>query len=46
MRPDHTPRMEVDNRISSGVPGYLLLGKVFAIGYMKGLAESIKETGY
>ena len=46
MRPDHAPRMEFDNRISSGVPGYLLLGKVFGIGYMKGLAESIEKTGY
>jgi len=46
MRPDHAPRMEFDNRISGGVPGYLLLGKVFGIGYMKGLAESIEKTGY
>ncbi len=46
MRPDHAPRMEVDNRISGGLPGYLLLGKVFAISYMKGLAESIEKTGY
>jgi mannonate dehydratase len=46
MRPDHAPRMEFDNRISSGVPGYLVLGKVFGLGYMKGLAESIEKTGH
>jgi len=46
MRPDHAPRMEFDNRISGGVHGYLVLGKVLAIGYMKGLAESIEKTGY
>ena len=46
MRPDHAPKMEFDNRISNGVPGYLVLGKVLAIGYMKGLAESIEKTGY
>lgn len=45
MRPDHAPRMEFDNRISGGVPGYLLLGKVFAVGYLKGLAESVEKTG-
>jgi len=32
--------------IFGGVPGYHLLGKVFAIGYMKGLAESIEKMGY
>jgi len=46
MRPDHAPRMEFDNRISGGVPGYLLLGKVFAMGYLKGLAESVEKMGY
>ena len=46
MRPDHAPRMEFDDRISGGVPGYLLLGKVFAMGYLKGLAESVEKMGY
>jgi mannonate dehydratase len=46
MRPDHAPRMEFDNRIGGGVPGYFLLGKVFAMGYLKGLAESVEKTGY
>ncbi|MBA7631071.1 Mannonate dehydratase [subsurface metagenome] len=46
MRPDHAPRMEFDNRISGGIPGYYMLGKLLAIGYMKGLVESIEKTGY
>ena len=46
MRPDHAPKMEYDDRIGASTPGYGLLGKVLAIGYMKGLAESIEKTGY
>ena len=45
MRPDHVPKMIFDD-IFGGIPGYHLLGKVFAIGYMKGLAESIEKMGY
>jgi len=46
MRPDHAPTMEFDDRISTGISAYRVLGKVLAIGYMKGLAESIEKTGY
>ncbi|MBN2128332.1 MAG: mannonate dehydratase [Sedimentisphaerales bacterium] len=46
MRPDHAPTMEYDNRIGGGSPGYQLLGKVFAMGYVKALAESVEKTGY
>lgn len=41
MRPDHAPKMQGDDRF-----GGITLGKVLAIGYMKGLAESIEKTGY
>ncbi len=46
MRPDHSPRMEYDDRIAGGAPGYLLLGKVFGLAYMKGLAESVEKVGF
>ena len=43
MRPDHAPKTEGDERLgSSGDWG--MLGKILAIGYMKGLAESIEKT--
>ena len=45
MRPDHAPETILD-RIYGGRPGYHLLGKVFALGYMKGLAESVEKMGY
>ncbi|MHA2394591.1 MAG: mannonate dehydratase [Promethearchaeota archaeon] len=45
IRPDHAPMMEGDERLG-GRMGYYVLGKVFGIGYMKGLAESIEKTGY
>jgi mannonate dehydratase len=43
MRPDHAPKMEGDERLG-GRTDYYILGKVFAIGYMKGLAESVEKT--
>ena len=46
MRPDHSPRMEYDDRIAGGRPGYLLVGKVFGLAYMKGLAESVEKAGF
>ena len=46
MRPDHAPKMEFDDRIAGGNPGYYMLGKVFAMGYLKALAESVEKTGY
>ena len=38
--------MEFDDRMGGGTPGYWLLGKVFAMGYLKALAESVEKTGY
>jgi len=45
MRPDHAPKTEGDEHLG-GSSGYYVLGKVLAVGYMKGLAESIEKTGY
>jgi len=41
MRPDHAPAMEGDPNIS---PGYEARGRLFAIGYMKGLLEGGRKT--
>lgn len=38
LRPDHVPTMEGD---SNDVPCYSNVGRVFAIGYIKGLRESV-----
>lgn len=40
MRPDHAPTMEGDDQSH---PGYGILGKILAIGYMKGLMEAIEK---
>ncbi|MEM2925956.1 MAG: mannonate dehydratase [Candidatus Bathyarchaeia archaeon] len=45
MRPDHAPKMQYDG-ILGGHSGYYLLGKVFAIGYMVGLAQAIEKQGF
>jgi mannonate dehydratase len=37
-RPDHVPTMEGD---SNDRPGYSSLGRLFAIGYIKGLREAV-----
>lgn len=37
MRPDHAPTLEGE---SNDHPGYAMAGKVFAIGYMKGILKS------
>jgi mannonate dehydratase len=37
MRPDHAPTLEGE---SNDKPGYAVEGKIFAIGYMKGLMDS------
>jgi len=42
MRPDHAPKMQGDEAIG-GREGYYALGKIFALGYMKGLAESVEK---
>jgi mannonate dehydratase len=41
MRPDHVPTMEGD---SGGHAGYTLLGRLLAVGYMRGLMEAIEKT--
>jgi mannonate dehydratase len=39
MRPDHAPTLEGE---SNARPGYAMGGKVFAIGYMKGIMDAMK----
>ncbi len=41
MRPDHAPKM-IGDQAFGGHEGYYTLGKVLALGYMKGLAQSIE----
>ncbi len=41
MCPDHAPTMEGDD---NSRPGYTMLGKLFAVGYMKGLLEAVEKT--
>jgi mannonate dehydratase len=41
-RPDHTPTMEGE---SNDHPGYMLLGRLHAIGYMKGLMHGVQQRG-
>ncbi len=45
MRPDHAPSLKGDVRLG-GSSGYRLLGKVFAVGCMRGLAECVETMGY
>lgn len=43
LRPDHVPTMESD---SNDRPGYSSIGRLFAIGYIKGLREAVyAESG-
>jgi mannonate dehydratase len=37
MRPDHVPTLAGEE---NGAPGYELLGRLYALGYIKGLIES------
>lgn len=41
MRPDHVPTMEGDDNTR---PGYSLLGRLYAVGYMKGIIEAVEKT--
>ena len=41
MRPDHVPTMAGEH---NGQPGYEVLGRLFAIGYIKGLAEGVEKS--
>ncbi|MEM1581804.1 MAG: mannonate dehydratase [Candidatus Bathyarchaeia archaeon] len=45
MRPDHAPKTIADDvfEFLGGHPGYYMIGKVLALGYMKGLAEAIEK---
>jgi len=38
LRPDHVPTMEGDNNDN---PGYSSIGRLFAVGYIKGLREVV-----
>ncbi len=40
VRPDHVPTMEGEENLS---PGYDVLGRLFAVGYIKGLAEAVAK---
>jgi len=42
MRPDHVPTLEGDDNARAG---YSLLGRLFAVGYMRGLIEAIEKAG-
>jgi len=39
IRPDHAPTMAGE---SNETPGYAMMGKVFAIGYMKGIMQALR----
>jgi len=41
MRPDHVPTVEGEE---NSRPGYTLMGRLFAVGYMRGLIEAIEKT--
>ena len=41
LRPDHVPTMEGEENLA---PGYDVLGRLFAIGYIKGLAEGAAKS--
>ncbi len=38
MRPDHVPRLEGE---TGGEDGYTMLGRLYAVGYMRGLLHSL-----
>jgi len=42
MRPDHVPTMEGEENTQ---PGYAILGKLFAVGYMRGMMAAIEGGG-
>jgi mannonate dehydratase len=42
LRPDHVPTM---NGETNERPGYMTLGNLYAIGYIRGLAESVAKEG-
>jgi mannonate dehydratase len=43
MRPDHAPTMEGEENLD---PGYMVMGRLFAVGYMRGLVDAVwSESG-
>ena len=40
VRPDHVPTMAGER---NDTPGYQTLGRLFALGYIKGLAEAVSK---
>ena len=42
IRPDHVPTLEGEK---DGHAGYTVLGRLFAVGYMRGLMDAIKREG-
>lgn len=42
IRPDHTPTLEGEDNSD---PGYAILGRLYAVGYMKGLIEALSLQG-
>ena len=42
MRPDHAPTMEGED---NDHPGYALQGRLFAVGYMRGLIDALRHQG-
>lgn len=42
IRPDHVPTMAVEDNEN---PGYEIMGRLFAVGYMKGLIECVEKNG-
>lgn len=43
IRPDHAPTLEGE---SNDHPGYMVMGKIFAVGYMKGLIEAAEKNSH
>jgi mannonate dehydratase len=41
VRPDHVPTMGGE---ANAMPGYEVLGRLFAVGYIKGLVEAVEKT--
>jgi mannonate dehydratase len=41
IRVDHVPTMAEEN---SNLPGYDIMGRMFAIGYLKGLLEGVEKN--
>ena len=41
MRPDHVPTMAGEENLT---PGYDVLGRLFAVGYIRGLAEAVAKS--